>query len=490
MEHLPLSIRRIVETIGTTPNDVVAWRPYPDGPQSRAYHSPADVVGYGGAAGGGKTDLIVGLAATSHRQSIIFRREYPQLRAIIERLREVVDGGGKWNGQDKIYRLDSGRTIELGAVQRLDDVSKYRGRPHDLIAFDEAAEFAESQVRFLMGWLRSTIANQRCRVVLTFNPPTSTDGQWIVQYFAPWLDQTHPHPALPGDLRWFAMIDGEEVERESGDAFEHAGETIKPLSRTFYPAKLSDNPALAKTSYRATLQALPEPLRSQLLFGDFAAGVKEDAFQVIPTAWIRAAIERWKARIPATDGPCIAGVDVAHGGRDVTVLALRHGDWIAPLRRWDGKETPTGNAAAQRIAEAIPHHDKTVLNVDAIGYGASAAERLGEDPPQGFGLRAKAVNVGAASRYTDRSGRFRMLNIRAECYWRLREALDPDHEPTLALPDDPRLIADLTAPRYEVTTTGIKIEAKDAITARLKRSPDDGDAVALSMLQPRTIEIV
>ena len=39
--------------------DTVIWRPLP-GPQSMAYHSKADIIGYGGAAGGGKTDLAVG----------------------------------------------------------------------------------------------------------------------------------------------------------------------------------------------------------------------------------------------------------------------------------------------------------------------------------------------------------------------------------------------------------------------------------------------
>ena len=37
------------------------WAPLP-GPQSDAYDSPADVLLYGGAAGGGKTDLLLGLA--------------------------------------------------------------------------------------------------------------------------------------------------------------------------------------------------------------------------------------------------------------------------------------------------------------------------------------------------------------------------------------------------------------------------------------------
>jgi hypothetical protein len=44
-----------------------SWEPIL-GPQAEAYHSPADVLFYGGQAGGGKTDLLLGLALTAHRR--------------------------------------------------------------------------------------------------------------------------------------------------------------------------------------------------------------------------------------------------------------------------------------------------------------------------------------------------------------------------------------------------------------------------------------
>jgi hypothetical protein len=58
--------------------------------------------------------------------------------------------------------------------------------------------------------------------------------------------------------------------------------------------------------------------------------------------------------------------------------------------------------------------------------------------------------------------------------------LDPAHNPTLALPDDPELLADLAAPRWTLTTNGILIESKEDIIDRLKRSPDCGDAVVMA----------
>ncbi len=50
----------------------------------------SDELFYGGAAGGGKTDLELGLACATHRSSVIFRREYPRLDAIVERSQQVI----------------------------------------------------------------------------------------------------------------------------------------------------------------------------------------------------------------------------------------------------------------------------------------------------------------------------------------------------------------------------------------------------------------
>lgn len=456
-----------------TPTNDFTWQPLP-GPQTQAFHSEADELFYGGAAGGGKTDLLLGLALTSHSKSIVFRREYPQLKDIIERGKEIVGGAGKFNGQSNTFKLSDGRQLEFGAVQHEKDVNKYQGRPHDLKAFDELPNFTEFQYRFLIGWNRTTKAKQRTRVVGAGNPPTNADGEWVIRRWRPWLDNQHPNPAQPGELRWFAMVDGEDIECETGAPFQHKGEEIKPKSRTFIPASLSDNPYLMATDYGAQLQSLPEPLRTQLLKGDFHVRLDDDPWQVIPTLWIEIAQVKWKERDQPNLSLSSLGVDVARGGKDKTVVAKRYGNWFAPLEKYPGHATPDGPTAAGLVA--LAHEGVAAINLDVIGIGTAVYDAL----PDGLKELTNGVNFAQSSSATDKSGRFRMVNLRAEYYWRLREALDPVTGDDIALPPDPELKADLCAPKWKLTMRGIQVESKEDIIQRLKRSPDCGDAVVLA----------
>ena len=450
----------------------------------------ADELFFGGQAGGGKTDLLIGAATTRHRKSIIFRREYPQLKDIVMRAKEITGGSGTHNGQDHIIRLNE-RTIEFGAVQYEDAVNKYKGRPHDFIGFDELTEFTQTQYKFLSGWLRSTIKDQHCRIIGASNPPTNAEGEWVIDYFGPWLNEQHPNPAQSGELRWFAAIDGQDKEVESGAIIEFKGERIKPRSRTFIPARLADNIYLANTDYESVLQSLPEPLRSQLLYGKFNAKAMDNPYQVIPTAWVQAAMERGKQRErPADLAMTTLGCDPARGGDDEMVIACRVGNWYAPLVRYAGAQVPDGPTAATFVMQA--REAGAIVALDVIGIGTSVYDSLkpriaaakaaaGES---GGGSGIVGVNFAERSTGTDKSGRYKFRNLRAQYYWKFREALDPERGMDISLPYDRKLLADLCAARYEVTPAGIQIEDKDDIKKRIGRSPDSGDAVVLALFTP------
>ena len=461
------------------------WYPQ-TGPQMEAFHSPADVVGFGGAAGGGKTDLLIGLAAEAATKALFLRRESAQNDDNADRLRSLVGTAGKWNGQRRELRLPINRSVVFGGCKVIGEEAKFKGRPRDHILFDEATEFAESQFRFLPVVLRAE-GMRRTRIVAAFNPPMTEEGMWVLQYWAPWLDETHPYPALPGELRWFISDEnGKDEEVDGPTPVNVGGKRVKPVSRTFIFSLLKDNRYYADGNYETTLLALPEPMRSQMLRGDFKAGIQESAWQLIPRAWVIAAQARWTALPPARDDgtpePLIAmGVDVARGGKDRTVIACRHGKWFAPLECHAGSSTPDGG----RVAALIIKHWKpgVQVNIDVIGVGGSvvdhikgASVKIGDKAMQ---LRPTPLNGSEKSDAHDKAtGILKFANKRAEWWWGLREALDPEKGERLMLPPDNELLADLTAPRWSMGASGILIEAKDDIVKRLKRSPDKGDSVA------------
>lgn len=458
------------------------WKPLP-GPQTMAVISEADELLYGGAGGGGKSDLLLGLAGKHHRVSIIFRRVFPELRGIIERSREIFNANESQHSKDSfnegthIWRLADKRIVEFGALQYEKDKEAYRGRPHDLYGWDEVTEFTESQFRFVNAWNRSTRPGQRCRIVATANPPHNAEGRWIIKYWGPWLDDKHPNPAVPGELRWFASIEGEDIEVENGTPFMHGDEEVHPRSRTFIPARLKDNPYLGN-AYAAVLQGLPEPLRSQMLYGDFKAGIEDDQWQVIPTTWVDAAIERGRQN-PQPPMPFLTalGADPSRGGRDKFVIAARYANWFAPLVKHKGVDVPDGPTGGKLVLDQ--YQTGATINVDVIGIGTSVYDHLKDIK----GVRVVPINNSEASDMRDRTGKYRLVNIRAASYWKFREALDPVHGDNICLPDDSELRADLCMPRYKVTAQGIMVEPKHgqgSIAERLGRSPDCGDAVVMA----------
>lgn len=455
------------------------WTPDPrNTPQCTAYELASSgavmEIGYGGQAGGGKTDLAIGLAGTIFTNSRIMRREFPQLDGIIERGNQIYPvpfvGGIK-----KSWRWD-GRNVALRSMQYDSDWKKYQGQALDFLAIDEAAEFGENAVRSLTGWLRSAQGKQTL-IMLAFNPPTTPEGEWIIKYFAPWIDPQYPNPAESGEIRWLAHLptDGKQdrvIEVSSGDPFEHEGQLIYPISRTFIKATRRDNPYLGE-EYERRLQAMPEPLRTIIRDGDFTVGAQDDPWQVIPTNWVLEAQERWRK----TARPDVAlrgiGVDVAHGGADNTVIGRLYGTWFDEQVVIPGKATPDGDSTAKAVDDIW---DKSApIAIDAIGYGASAADVMA-----GWGMAPIPVNFGAGSSRTDKSRRFQFFNVRAECYWALRDALDPNSGEDICLPPSRTLRADLCAPRYKVVRGKIQIEPKEDIKKRLNRSPDEGDTAVLT----------
>ncbi len=451
------------------------------GPQTEAYFSKADVLLYGGAGGGGKTALVAGLALEEHTRSLIMRRNGTDLEGgggMIEEVLRFHGGRSGFNGSSPpTLRTDDDRIITFGGANNIGDEDKYRGRARDFLALDEATQFALVQVQFLMGWIRTEVEGQRTRALLASNPPTTSTGDWIIGMFRPWLDTTHANPAEPGELRWFVTDpDGNDMEVDGPEPRVMDGRTVQPKSRTFVPAKLSDNPFLANSDYAATLDALPEPMRSALRDGNFMIAREDNAFQVVPTQWIREAQARWTDRPPEHAPMSAIAADIAQGGTDSTILSARYDGWFDKLVAVPGSETPTGNEVAGLLISHRRNGATVIIDMGG-GYGGATMMRLKDNQMQDVVAHKGAESTSRRSN----DQQFGFVNVRSEKYWRLREALDPSQDggSHIALPDDPELVSDLTAPEFEITSNGIKITPKDKVVALLGRSPDKGDAVVM-----------
>ena len=444
------------------------------------------------------TDLAVGLALTEHQRVMIVRDEAKQLKGITDRIIEIVGHrkgfnsvGGAWTNPVPNCLID------LLGIPNIGDETKMQGVPHDLIVFDETANLRESQVRFLMGWLRSADSKQRKRVLMTFNPPTTAEGRWVIDYFKPWLDKNYEPKAKSGELRacyvvegkdyWlptlntdpFVLVDGEPCY--DFDPCEYtAQDIIEPETRTFIHAKVTDNPYLVESGYIKTLQALPEPLRSQMLHGDFGAGVKDSEWQVIPTLWVEAAQARWKDRTTMRQMGLLGemdslGVDPVRGGDDNLVIAKRYRNWIDELYVEKGTGVPDGTAVAARVV--MEQKDQAPIHIDVIGVGASPYDKLKD-----IGVHVVGVDVRNASTETSSDGIMRFYNLRSQLWWQMREMLDPESGLDIALPPDTELLKDLTAPLWSFKGKEIQIEVKELTKKRIGRSPDRADAVILAMM--------
>jgi hypothetical protein len=175
--------------------------------------------------------------------------------------------------------------------------------------------------------------------------------------------------------------------------------------------------------------------------------------------------------VPLDDEPLIAGVDVSGGGAAWNVIRFRRGldaKSMAPIRipGEHGRDRQMlVNTCNKILSEDRPSRKVAMMFIDSA-FGAPIAERL---KMLGFN-NVVEVNFGG------RSPNQHQLNWRSFMWnamkdWLLKGAIDPDE----------RLAIDLASPGYHINHSGkLVIEAKEEIVRRIGRSPDDGDALALT----------
>ncbi len=207
----------------------------------------------------------------------------------------------------------------------------------------------------------------------------------------------------------------------------------------------------------------------------------QDAEGLLDRDWIDAAVERFESKAMRPEGEPTAGLDVARYGADGNCLIIQAGGYVLHMERWGGLSTQNTARKAAQIAQRWGIRPRSVSTfspgkrgrfvVDVVGLGAGCAEKLKE-----LGYDVVEHNGGAFG-----NGRF--LNARAESFWRLRELLGPDGG-KIAFPKDSRLIEELLALRWRESGGGkVQIGEKSEIKARIGRSPDTADALALAFHQ-------
>jgi len=445
------------------------------------------------------THLELGWGINEAQTGIIFRRELTQTDGLEAEGKKIIGNAARWNGQDHEWTWSSGKTLKLAGMRDADSWMAHAGRERDYLGFDEAGEFLEIQVAAMLAWLRSATGN-RTRMILGSNPPRTADGLWLIDWFAPWLDEAFDRPAEPGELRWAIYVSqpdgtGRTVWVEGPGEYEIDGEKYIAMSRTFIPASLEDNPYRNNAEYRAKLQSLPEPLRSQLLYGDFQAGLSDQPNQVIPTEWVRVAQKRWKPQPPENIPMCAIGIDPAAGGAANLTMIPRYDNYYGEMVIVPGKDIPqhkTGSYSAGLVLTM--RRDGALPIIDCSGgYGNSLLNHLADNDITAYAYKGAEKTTKRTRRSPSGDGvSLPFTNVRSAAYWGMREALDPDQPggSNVALPPNKRLLAGLCAPTFEVTSNGIKVEPKSkreggvkGVVERLGWSPDEADATVMANWQ-------
>lgn len=214
----------------------------------------AKVIGYGGAAGGGKSDalLMAGIiyCLTYKRAKVgFFRCTFTQLEGSgggVMRSLELLTGIAKYNAQKRRWTFPNGSILTFCYLDRDESVHNYQSQMFDVTLWDEATQFNWFRVSYIVNSRMRSIRGYPTFAAMATNPG-GIGHHWFKQFFVQAGDPEIPH----------------RVEIETG----------KYQTHIFIPAKLSDNLILEKMDpdYRKSLEAMPEHLRKQLLEGDWDA---------------------------------------------------------------------------------------------------------------------------------------------------------------------------------------------------------------------------
>lgn len=221
---------------------------------------------YGGAAGGGKSELLVllPLIYKFHEhplfKGIILRRTFPELEKeiIIRSEKYYKSAAGKYNDQKRVWKFPSGAHIFFGHAENEKDIKKYDGIEYNYIAFDELTHFTEFQYLFLAMSRSRSATPELPAIVRNSTNPGNIGHAWVRKRFV--------EPYSSGGK----II----IDKKTG------------LKRFYLQAMGRDNPHLMSNTpdYLLKLEMMPEAEKRAKLYGDWFTyeGQVFDNFRIEP----------------------------------------------------------------------------------------------------------------------------------------------------------------------------------------------------------------
>ena len=197
--------------------------------------------------------------------------------------------------------------------------------------------------------------------------------------------------------------------------------------------------------------------------------VRQSNYKLISSSLVR---DAFVLKMSSSTSPLVIGLDIARFGDDKTSFCFRRGRLCLGFESYSKLDNvEVANLATNIIRSQRPHR----LFMDIGGQGAGVYDILKD---RGFGEIIRGVYFGEKALNEER-----YFNRRAEMWDEVRQWLAS--KPAVQLPADEELLDDLTSVNKKYDRRGrLQLEEKDEVKKRLGRSPDRGDALALTFAEP------